>query len=291
MGFIQPGTGYNFVNSEDGSSLEILFPEVAASAPEQFKVEMNGNNVYVAQGRLLAMHSLTSSPVYSSDQALLEFNVQGFAVFPTGSRTEGADVPNSLWASDGYVTIQNYVPAQGEEPAYGSNTWGVYIIRNQAETGGNSGSLPVLCVMAEGSDALLKSTAFPTDTEGQLRIKTYVQTLAINVAGTPGGAGDLVVSSMNHILVNYAAERIKIASMVYDSGAWKVKQLLIGSLTLPGSIGTAPVEYNPAAPPGYPGVTYPGFAATNDDWWYTPWSGYTKYLTGGFGYTTTVVAS
>jgi hypothetical protein len=291
MGLIHPGTGYNFVNSEDGASLEILFPEVTPYGPEQFKVEMDGDNVRVAKGRLLAMHSLTESPVYSSGQALLEFNVEGFAVYPTGTRTEGTDIPNSLWASDGYVTIQKYVPAEGEEPASGSNTWGVYIIRNQAETGGYSGSLPVLAVMANDDDAWTKSTAFPTDTEGQYRFTAWVKTLGVTVDGEEGGSGNLIVEVMNYILLNYAAERIKIASIVWtDADGWTVKQLLIGSLTLPPNITCAPTIYSPDPTPGYPGDTYPGFASTNNDWW-GAWTGYTKCVTGGCGYTTSVVAS
>jgi len=290
MGTVQPGVGYNVIDTADGSSLEILFPDQTNNGPEQFKVEMWGDKVQVAKGRVIAMHSLTSSPVYSSQQALLEFNVQGFAVYPTGSRTEGADIPNSIWASDGYVTIQKYVPAEGEEPAYGSNTWGVYIIRNQAEGGGNQGSLPVLAVMADGSDAYTKSTAFPTDTEGHYRWAAWIQELSVTVEGEGGGYGSLKVSGNNYMLLNYAAERIKIASMVWEDDTWKVTQLLIGSLTLPSYIGCAPTIYSLDPPPGYPGGTYPAFASTNNDWW-GAWSGYTKCVTGGCGYTTNVVAS
>jgi hypothetical protein len=289
MGFIQPGTGYNFVNSEDGSSLEILFPEQTAYGPEQFKVEVDGDNVRVAKGRVIAMQSVTSSPMYTSQQALTEFNVQGFAIFPTASRTEGSDIPNSIWASDGYVTIQKYIPPAGEEPASGSNTWGVYIVRNQCASTGGDGTLPLLAVMADGDDAHTKSTAYPTDTEGHYNWVCYQQVAAVTVEGEGGGGGNLMVSMLNYALANFAGERIKIASIVYENENWKVTQLLIGTLTLPGYIGGGEIVWDIALPP-YPSATLPGFKSTTDAW-FAAWTGYTKLLTTGSGYTTNVVAS
>ena len=290
MGDLQPGVGYNLVQSPIGDSLEILFPEVTPYGPEQFKVEMSGDRVKVAKGRVIAMHSLTTNPVFSAQQALLEFNVQGFAIYPTGSRTEGTDIPNSIWASDGYVTIQKYVPASGEVPASGSNTWGVYIVRNQAESGGGTGTLPLLAVMADGSDAYTKSTAFPTDTEGHYVWGAYQKTLGVIVDGGSGGSGNLLVEMLNYALQNYAAERIKVASIVWENDAWKVTQLLIGTLTLPGYIGGGLITWTTDPVPGYPSATLPGYKATNDNWW-AAWTGYTKLLTTGSGYTTDVVAS
>jgi len=290
MGDLQPGVGYNLVQSPIGDSLEILFPEVTPYGPEQFKVEMSGDRVKVAKGRVVAMHSLTTNPVFSAQQALLEFNVQGFAIYPTGSRTEGADIPNSIWASDGYVTIQKYVPASGEVPASGSNTWGVYIVRNQAESGGGTGTLPLLAVMADGSDAYTKSTAFPTDTEGHYVWGAYQKTLGVIVDGGSGGSGNLLVEMLNYALQNYAAERIKVASIVWENDTWKVTQLLIGTLTLPGYIGGGLITWTTDPVPGYPSATLPGYKATNDNWW-AAWTGYTKLLTTGCGYTTNVVAS
>jgi hypothetical protein len=289
MGLIQPGTGYNFVNSEDGASLEILFPEQTAYGPEQFKVEMYGDNVWVAKGRVIAMQSVTTSPMYSSQQALTEFNVQGFAIFPTASRTEGSDIPNSIWASDGYVTIQKYIPPAGEEPASGSNTWGVYIVRNQCASTGGDGTLPLLAVMADGDDAHTKSTAYPTDTEGHYNWDCYQQVTAVTVEGEGGGSGNLMVSMLNYALANFAGERIKIASIVYENENWKVTQLLIGTLTLPGYIGGGEIQWVSTLPP-YPSATLPGFKSTTDAW-FAAWTGYTKLLTTGSGYTTNVVAS
>jgi hypothetical protein len=289
MGLIQPGTGYNFVNSEDGSSLEILFPDNVAYGPEQFKVEMYGDNVWVAKGRVIAMQSVTTSPMYSSQQALTEFNVQGFAIFPTASRTEGSDIPNSIWASDGYVTIQKYIPPAGEEPASGSNTWGVYIVRNQCASTGGDGTLPLLAVMADGDDAHTKSTAYPTDTEGHYNWDCYQQVTAVTVEGEGGGSGNLMVSMLNYALANFAGERIKIASIVYENENWKVTQLLIGTLTLPGYIGGGEIQWVSTLPT-YPSATLPGFKSTTDAW-FAAWTGYTKFLTTGSGYTTNVVAS
>ena len=287
MGLIQPGTGYNFVNSEDGSSLEIIFPEVADLPPEQFQVEVYGDNVRVAQGRIMAMQATATSPMYTSAQALIEFTVQGFAIFPTGTRTEGADIPNSLWASDGYVTIQKYIPAEGEEPASGSDNWGVYIVRNQCPSTGAGGTFPLLAVMANGDDAHDKSTAFPTDNEGHYNWDCYQQTQAVTIDGA--GSGNLIVSMLNYALGNYAAERVKIASIVWEDETWKVTQLLIGTLTLPGYVGGGEIIWVETLPP-YPSATLPGFQSKTDDW-FAAWTGYTKLLTTGSGYTTDIIAS
>jgi len=287
MGYIQPGTGYNFVNSEDGASLEILFPEVATLPPEQFKVEVYGDNVKVAQGRIMAMQATATSPMYTSAQALVEFTVQGFAIFPTGTRTEGADIPNSLWASDGYVTIQKYIPAEGEEPASGSNNWGVYIVRNQCASTGADGTFPLLAVMADGDDAHVKSTAFPSDTEGHYNWDCYQQTQAVTIDGA--GSGNLIVTMLNYALGNYAAERVKIASIVWEDETWKVTQLLIGTLTLPGYVGGGEIIWVETLPT-YPSDTLPGFKSATDDW-FAAWTGYTKLLTTGSGYTTDIIAS
>jgi hypothetical protein len=290
MGGVQPGIGYNVTQTADGSSLEILFPEQAAYGPEQFKVEMYGDNVWVAKGRVIAMQSVTTSPMYSSQQALTEFNVQGFAIYPTDSRTEGSDIPNSIWASDGYVTIQKYTPGESEGyPATGSDTWGVYIVRNQLSSSGGDGTLPLLAVIADGSDAYTKSTAFPTDTEGHYNWDCYQQVAAVTVEGEGGGSGNLMVSMLNYALGNYAAERIKIASIVYENENWKVTQLLIGTLTLPGYIGGGEIQWVSTLP-SYPSATLPGFKSTTDAWFGT-WTGYTKLLTTGSGYTTNIVAS
>ena len=287
MGYIQPGTGYNFVNSEDGASLEILFPEVATLPPEQFQVEVYGDNVKVAQGRIMAMQATATSPMYTSAQALIEFTVQGFAIFPTGTRTEGADIPNSLWASDGYITIQKYIPAEGEEPASGSNNWGVYIVRNQCASTGADGTFPLLAVMADGDDAHAKSTAFPSDTEGHYNWDCYQQTQAVTIDGA--GSGNLIVTMLNYALGNYAAERVKIASIIWEDETWKVTQLLIGTLTLPGYVGGGEIIWVETLPP-YPSATLPGFKSATDDW-FAAWTGYTKLLTTGSGYTTDIIAS
>lgn len=288
MGELQPGVGYNLVQSPHGDSLEILFPPQVEYGPEQFKVKMVGDKVMVAKGRVIAMQSVTTSPMYSSQQALTEFNVQGFAIFPTGSRHEGADIPNSIWASDGYVTIQKLTPGETEEdPATGSNTWGVYIVRNQLSSSGGDGTFPLLAVIANDSDAYTKSTAFPTDTEGHYNWDCYQQTLGITIEGE--GGGNLLVNMLNYALGNYAAERVKIASIVWEDGMWKVTQLLIGTLTLPGYIGGGEIQWVDSLPP-YPSTTLPGYKSACDDW-FNPWTGYTKLLTSSSGYTTNIVAS
>jgi hypothetical protein len=220
----------------------------------------------------------------------VEFNVEGFAVFPTGSRIEGPSIPTSVWASDGYVNIQKLTPGETEEdPATGSNSWGVYILRNQAESGGGPGSLALLAVIAEGSDAYTKSVGFPTTNEGNYRWSCYQRIINVTIDGPSGGSGNLISEMMPYVLENYAAERIKIAQITWDGtfSQWNVSQLLIGTLTLPGCVTGGTISWTSDPLPGYPSAILPGGSAQNNIWWGT-WSGYTKVFSG---YTTSIVES
>ena len=121
-------------------------------------------------------------------------------------------------------------------------------------------------------------------------LAAYQKTVGVIVEGDGGGSGNLLVEILNYALQNYAAERIKVASIVWENDTWKVTQLLIGTLTLPGYIGGGLITWTTDPVPGYPSATLPGYKATNDNWW-AAWTGYTKLLTTGSGYTTNVVAS
>ena len=131
MGELQPGVGYNLVQSPHGDSLEILFPPQIEYGPEQFKVKMVGDKVMVAKGRVVAQ-ALTAMPTTMT----LEYDVQGFAVYPTGKLTTGTDAA-SVWCSQGgNVEILKSTPgATEEDPPTGSNAWGVYLIRNRDNIG------------------------------------------------------------------------------------------------------------------------------------------------------------
>jgi hypothetical protein len=278
MGFIQPGTGYNFVNSEDGSSLEILFPEVTPYGPEQFKVEMSGNNLRVAEGGVVAQ-ALTSSTITKTQ----EYRVQGFAVYPTDKLTTGT-VDDSVWCSnDGYVEIDKYVPAEGEEPATGSNAWGVYLIRN-VDNIGDIGPviMPFLAVMADGSDAENFSTPWNTTGDhGDLREYYLIREKQSVEITTPSGVvyGGLI-QSLNAVVKRYNCQRIKIASVNwYDSTGWVVTQHLIGSLYMPNNVHFyGELDYEAGDDP--PNIDWPLNSAENESW-SDPWTGYTKNFNSG----------
>jgi hypothetical protein len=255
-----------------------------AADPEQFKVEVSGNNVKVAKGRIVAMHSSDFPLMYTLDQKMLEFNVEGFAVYPDGSRVEGGN-PNSVWCSqNGYVTITN---------AEDKNDWGVYIIRNQLGPYGDLGTYPLLAVMADDSDAYDKSKAFPpgTGSSGQYHWGAYQEIINVTISGPDGGSGKLIGSVMPYALQNFCCERLKIASITWDADTskWVVTQHLIGSLTIPSNIVGGVVTEVTTLPP-YPTSSLPGFK-TECQAWFDAWTGYTKLLTPSSGYTTSIIES
>jgi len=276
MGLIQPGIGYNFVNSEDGSSLEILFPDVKTYGPEQFKVEMSGNNLRVAEGGVVAQ-LLTSSTITKTQ----EYRVQGFAVYPTDSLTTGT-VDDSVWCSnDGYVEIEKYTPGEGEDPATGSNAWGVYLIRNVDNIGGPV-IMPFLAVMADGSDAENFSTPWNNSGDhGDLREYYLIREKQSVEITTPSGVvyGGLI-QSLNAVVKRYNCQRIKIASVNwYDSTGWTVTQHLIGSLYMPNNVHFfGQLDYEAGDDP--PNIDWPENSAENESW-SDPWTGYTKNFNSG----------
>ena len=278
MSDLQPGVGYNLVQSPLGASLEILFPEVTPYGPEQFKVEMDGDNVRVAKGRVVAQQ-LTSTPVTYTQ----EYDVQGFAVYPTGKLTEGTDANSVYLSQGGYVEIDKYVPAEGEEPATGSDAWGVYLIRNVSNTSGvGPVVMPFFAVMADGSDAYTYSTPWnPSGDHGDLREYYLIrekQSVEITVPG------DVVYGALIQAIGGYVkrlnCQRIKIADINWVSGThWKVKQHLIGSLYMPNNVYFAgELDYENGS--DSPAMDWPLNTAENEDWSGT-WTGYTKNFNSG----------
>jgi hypothetical protein len=280
IGGVQPGFGYNVIQTDDGSSLEILFPEQTAYGPEQFKVQMLGNNVQVAKGRVVAQQ-LTAMPTTRT----LEYNVHGFSVYPTGKLTEGSDAASPWCSQGGYVEIQKYTPGETEEdPPTGSNSWGVYLIRNEGNIGDiGQVVMPFLAVMADGSEAETFSKPWnSTGQHGDLREYYLIrerQSVEITEPGSVVVYGGLIVSQHSAIR-RYNCQRIKIASINwYDSTGWFVTQHLIGSLFLPNNVhyyGELDYETGDDAPD----ADWPENSAENEDWSGT-WTGYDKNFNSG----------
>jgi len=285
MGDLQPGVGYNLVQSPMGDSLEILFPPQVPYGPEQFKVEMQGDNVKVAKGRVIAQ-VLTSAPTTMTT----EYDVQRFAVYPTSKLTDGSFPSSPYCSDDGFVQIQKYTPgATEEDPPTGSNSWGVYLIRNVSNTSEvGAVVMPFLAVMADGSDAETKSKPWNTTGQhGDLREYYLIREKQAVEITQPGGAvvyGGLLVSQ--HTAVQrYNCQRLKIASLNwYDSTGWVVTQHLIGTLYLPNNVYYAgELEYEHDDPA--PDVDWPLNSAENEDW-SDAWTGYEKHFNDG-GYNRT----
>ena len=273
MGNIQPGVGYTLIDSADGSSLEIQFPQPAPYI-EQFKVQMLGNRLMVAKGRVVAQ-ALTAMPTTMT----LEYDVQGFAVYPTGKLTTGTDAA-SIWCSqNGDVEIQKFTPGETEEdPPTGSNSWGVYLIRNRDNIGDvGQVVMPFLAVMADGSDAETYSKPWNTTGQhGDLR-EYYIirQRQSVEITTPTEVVYGGIVQSFHGAVKRYNCQRIKIASVNwYDATGWVITQHLIGTLYMPNNVhfyGELDYEAGDDAPD----IDWPLNSAENEDWSGT-WTGYDK---------------
>lgn len=272
MGDLQPGVGYNVLQSPTGDALEILFPPQVPYGPEQFKVEMQGDNVKVAKGRVIAQ-VLTSAPTTMTT----EYDVQRFAVYPTASHTVGSFPSSPYCSDDGFVQIANLA-------AEGSDSWGVYLIRNVDNTSEvGAVVMPFLAVMADGSDAETKSKPWNTTGQhGDLRefhIIRELEAVEVTQAGGSVVYGSLI-STQRNVVQRYNCQRLKIASLNwYDATGWVVTQHLIGTLYLPNNVHlygeTTYYSDDPA-----PDASWPLNSAENADWSGT-WTGYEKHFNDG----------
>lgn len=279
---IQPGIGYDIVSTPEGESLIINFPDapVSTAEPEQFKVMMSGNNVKVAKGRVIAQ-ALGSMPTTKT----CEYDVQGFAVYPTDKLTQGTDLKSLYCSQNGHVEILKSTPgATEQDPPTGSNAWGVYLIRNQGNTGDiGPVTMPFLAVMADGSEAEEYSTPWNSSaTHGDLR-EYYIirekKTVEITQPGDVVVSGALMVSQSG-VIRRFNCQRIKIASINWwGTYGWTVTQHLIGSLYMPNNVHFyGELDYEVGDTPPYSG--WPENSAENEDWSGT-WTGYTKNFNSG----------
>lgn len=278
MGSIQPGQGYTFTDTEDGSSLQIQFPEQTPHL-EQFKVDVLGNNLQVYGGRVVAQQ-LTAMPTTRT----LEYNVHGFSVYPTGKLTEGSDAASPWCSQGGYVEIQKYTPGETEEdPPTGSNSWGVYLIRNEGNIGDiGQVVMPFLAVMADGSEAETYSKPWNSSGQhGDLR-EYYIirQRQSVEITTPTDVVYGAIVQSFHGAIKRYNCQRIKIASVNwYDATGWVITQHLIGTLYMPNNVhfyGELDYEAGDDAPD----IDWPLNSAENEDWSGT-WTGYTKNFNSG----------
>jgi len=215
-------------------------------------------------------------------------------VTTTTTLGSGDSVSNSAVSGDILGSLNEVITATGSDTAtssmtynigeggststtYGSNFWGVYLIRLGEE---NQAIAPYLAIMADDadnlSDAYSKSTQFITGPNDDSSVwKDFVPVTFVNVEGDGGGTGFLIQGGPYPKQYNYNCQRVKIASIVWNGTSWNVTQHLIGSLTIPTNRRYGEVFYwdnSTTAPDWYSTPLY------NDKRlaWVGDWLNYTK---------------
>ena len=230
--------------------------------PEQFETRVLASTeegvwkVQVAIGRVITG---------GGRQAVGEYDVQGFAIYPTDSKVNGSDSGSPYVNQGGYVKISN-------ADYDGSNSWGVYIVSNPSE-----GNYPMLAVIAEGSDADTKSQPWTTRV-AWIDVCPYT----VSVITTPTPPYEVYLKSYDTVSsqhqANYNCQRIKIATLYWDGvhSNWIVRQWLIGSLTNPSiEWWNGNREYNSDS--GIPDWATTTDYQTEQDAWLGAWTGYYKW--------------
>jgi hypothetical protein len=246
-----------------------------------FLVNVNGNGtewtVNVAKGTVL----YRSSPNVFNGGCLQQYLVQGFAVYPKDSRTEG-DYNETPWVDKGgYCTISPLTTTgEGEEAVTtGSNQYGVYLIANQYKLIGSPGiqsATPYLALMPVNGDAETKTR--PWGNEGGCDLQRWfefyqyknVALLQPPIDPTYEVSGQLTISRES-VLQNYNCQRIRLALITWDTTAlvWSVTQYAAGTITIPyniwyNGIYSYPVEDPPAPYPDWYGS--PLYGPEQEDW-------------------------
>lgn len=265
---IQPGVGYSFKQSNYGTVLDIdqTYTDSAPFLPvEQFTVQVSGNNVSTAKGRVITQDVWAGTGL---DATTAEYDLTGIWAYPTGSKTTGSNA-SSPWAdSEGYITIANAA-------AEGSDSWGVYIVRQPLNQGSEFRG-PSLVVMADATDAFDKTTPWgEADTTDSIRLYGYFGASALDVDGSP--AGYLIGGTQTTpIQYNYNCQRVLVASIIWNgtTNFWDVSQKLIGTITLPNIIQFYGVVLEVAGDPS-PFIGWPQYDAESDAW-NGAWTGYSK---------------
>jgi hypothetical protein len=230
--------------------------------PEQFEtrvvagVEEGEWQVQVAKGRVITG---------GGRSAVGEWDIQAFAVYPTGANVVGTDTASPYANLGGHVKITNAA-------AGGSNTWHVLILSNPSEA-----NFPLLSVVADGSDAYTKSTPW-TSRVAWIDVCPYT----VAVLTIPDPPYEAYLKYFNTVegvhQVNYNCQRLKVATIYWDGtfSQWIVRQWLIGSLTNPDINwwnGNREYDTESGVPSWASTIEY----ATEQAAWLGAWTGYSKW--------------
>jgi hypothetical protein len=226
-----------------------------------FKLQVAKGHVYGRFGG--------SSYYESSGDNFAQYDIKGFAIYPTGALTTGSN-PESPWASDGgYVSLDV------------ATEYRVYIVQNN-----NSGSdfAPWLAVLAKDSDGDNKSRSnLGLGLDAQPWCQGVTES-TVTVNDYPNPSFNITISAQypSGIPFQYLkARRVLIAKLKWntETGVWDVEQDAIGDIELEQSItfGTTLV-WNTDVSTTPPWAGWPLNIAANMDW-DGDWSGSDKSLT------------
>lgn len=260
---LQPGKGYTFTTAEGVNALDIEAPWPFPAEPDQFQVSTfktdTGHAVQCRKG-FVRFASMKADDPWAF--ALWQAEVRKFYGYPTGSKTTG-DAPTA--ADSSLVDLGGYIEIQPASVEGGSDSWGVYII-GCGDT--MSGFWPYLAIMADGSDADIKSNYF-NGSNAQIIVKLSQSSDLIEVT-TPTGSVYLTNQNTgNFVAYNYNCQKWKIATLTFDGTSFVVTQSHLGPLCLPN-----PVDFTGLDTANLPPYT-PYYESAWLDW-LGSWSDYTK---------------
>lgn len=164
MGQLQPGVGYNLIQSPHGDSLEILFPDyeriVADKLLQQFQIVVNGDRLQVVNGTALwAQHNFDG--IGGTNLCSEQTWVDEYARYDGDTVTVGSDTTSPYMSGGGYVTLHT---AEGI-------VWDVWLFQPYDRTTQVDFD-PICVVMPEGSyspgcpgELPTFITGYPTDTK------------------------------------------------------------------------------------------------------------------------------
>jgi hypothetical protein len=253
---IQPGVGYSFKQSSSGTVFDVDQPYTDPAPfvpPEQFKVVMNGNNVYVAKGRVINRKADSATTYLQSDLVggcLREFDLVNMAVYPTGSKT-AAVTPLTDYMDDGAAF--ELVP----EELTPAKKYAVCIILNQYRV--HSGTLlagtPYAALMEVDEDAFIKTRPWGGEDYCDQQWFAQISRLGLVEIPTNGDPTDPTYNikiwythsdtyntesftPMPFYLKNYNCQRLRVATITYnnDNNVWDITQHLLGPITIPYNI-------------------------------------------------------
>jgi hypothetical protein len=269
----QPGRGYNFTTSNGVSTLDIDADWPLPAEPDQFQVSVfKGAESWGVQCRKGFVNWLLYRANDPFVNASAQAEVRKFFAFPTGSKTTGdaaTVADSSLVDLGGFISIN---PASVEG---GSDSWGVYII---GCANLDVSIVPYLAIMADGSDAEVKSRYF-NGASDQIIVRNVLPYDSLEVE-TPTGTTLINYAAGGTLYpYNYNCQRYKVATLTWEDDTFIVDQKLLGQFTMPYPInhqGDYPYIAEDG-PPVWTGSPY--YSAQWEDW-LGVWSGYTKDSSG-----------